>query len=572
MENKDQTYWHIQMGKPKGREGARINSMDLLCQPQPVIATTEDPDNQCKDFKTVPEGTIVLVREGKKALALCKIIGPNYNDPELQEKYLCENYRNVEVLGFISNEEQPGSRVFSQGTFSSCTPKAHKQWPYIHALYQQMTKPKQSTETLDLHIKLLEEKKNIILQGAPGTGKTYTTASLAVCLCNPSFTELEDHAKVMAEYERLRKEGQIAFCTFHQSMDYEDFVEGVKPELQGEHITYNVEAGIFKQACMQANKATDHQEIDIIACIDDYLQKIEGYKNRREIPTISGRSSIFVWWNKGNKAINIRTTHPKKDKGEEFSPSQPNIKEIKDQALGKRTTYIHKSYKQAFIEAVKKEYQQDKVTSTKPHVLIIDEINRGNISRIFGELITLLEADKRTGDGKHPIKVTLPYSKDSFSVPSNLYIIGTMNTTDRSTGSIDYAVRRRFAFITLKTDPEVIKTCIKDDAVRAKALALFKQINVDSTDEATSFIATHKAGDFDLEDLKVGHSYFLAETLEALQMKMRYEVIPLLREYIKDGILQGKENDEKYFAAWEKGECFNPATTEKPEASSDSEA
>ena len=302
------------------------------------------------------------------------------------------------------------------------------------------------------------------------------------------------------------------------------------------------------------------------------MQKIEGYKNRREIPTISGRSSIFVWWNKGNKAINIRTTHPKKDKGEQFSPSQPNIKEIKDQALGKRTTYIHKSYKQAFIEAVKKEYQLDKVTSTKPHVLIIDEINRGNISRIFGELITLLEADKRTGEGKHPIKVKLPYSKGDFSVPSNLYIIGTMNTTDRSTGSIDYAVRRRFAFITLKTDPEVIKTCIKDDAVRAKALALFKQINGDGTDEATSFIATHKAGDFDLEDLKVGHSYFIAETLEALQMKMRYEVIPLLREYIKDGILQGKEEDEKYFAAWEKGECFNPATTEKPEASSDSEA
>jgi mcrBC restriction endonuclease system, mcrB subunit, putative len=147
-----------------------------------------------------------------------------------------------------------------------------------------------------------------------------------------------------------------------------------------------------------------------------------------------------------------------------------------------------------------------------------------------------------------------------------------MNTTDRSTGSIDYAVRRRFAFITLKTDPEVIKTCIKDDAVRIKALALFKQINGDSTDDTRSFIATHKAGDFDLEDLKVGHSYFLAETLEALQMKMRYEVIPLLREYIKDGILQGKEEDKKYFAAWEKGECFNPSVAEATEASSDSEA
>lgn len=565
MENKDQTYWHIQMGKPKGREGARINSMDLLCQPQPVIATTEDPDNQCKDFKTVPEGTIVLVREGKKALALCKIIGPNYNDPELQEKYLCENYRNVEVLGFISNEEQPGSRVFSQGTFSSCTPKAHKQWPYIHALYQQMTKPKQSTETLDLHIKLLEEKKNIILQGAPGTGKTYTTASLAVCLCNPSFTELEDHAKVMAEYERLRKEGQIAFCTFHQSMDYEDFVEGVKPELQGEHITYNVEAGIFKQICEQARTA---EGTDIITGIDNYLQKIRGKENQREIPSITGKAKLHVWWEEGNKTISIRSTLSKMD----YAPARPSIEKIKAHAIGKGEETNWPAYARAFIEAVKKEYQIEDEASTKPHILIIDEINRGNISRIFGELITLLEADKRTGEGAHPIKVKLPYSKGDFSVPSNLYIIGTMNTTDRSTGAIDYAVRRRFAFITLKTDPEVIKTCIKDDAVRIKALALFKQINGDGTDEATSFIATHKAGDFDLEDLKVGHSYFLAETLEALQMKMRYEVIPLLREYIKDGILQGKNGDESYFAAWEKGECFNPATTEKPEAASDSEA
>lgn len=334
-----------------------------------------------------------------------------------------------------------------------------------------MTKQAKITDTLDQQVQLLKDKKNIILQGAPGTGKTYTTASLAVCLCNPSFTELEDHAKVMAEYERLRQEGQIAFCTFHQSMDYEDFVEGLKPELQGDHITYKIEAGIFKQICERAHTTEED-------------------------------------------------------------------------------------------------------TSTKPHILIIDEINRGNISRIFGELITLLEADKRTGEGAHPIKVKLPYSKGDFSVPSNLYIIGTMNTTDRSTGSIDYAVRRRFAFITLKTDPEVIKasTKFKEENTRTKALALFKQINGDGTGDSKSFIATHKAGDFDLEDLKVGHSYFLAETLEALQMKMRYEVIPLLREYIKDGILQGKKEDEEYFAAWEKGECFNPATTEKPEASSDSEA
>ena len=424
-----------------------------------------------------------------------------------------------------------------------------------------MTKQKKITDTLDQQVQLLKDKKNIILQGAPGTGKTYTTASLAVRLCNPSFTELEDHAKVMEEYEYLREEGQIAFCTFHQSMDYEDFVEGLKPEIQNGHVTYKVESGIFKRICDKASKA---KEKDIIACIDDYLQEIRGYENRRVIPSVSDRAKLTIWW-EGDETLKMRST--------ELSPqSYPNIEQIKAQAIGEGKTKTHEPYARAFINEVKRNCQLQGGTSTKPYVLIIDEINRGNISRIFGELITLLEADKRTGEGKHPIKVTLPYSKDSFSVPSNLYIIGTMNTTDRSTGSIDYAVRRRFAFITLKTNPEVIKTCIKDDAVRAKALALFKQINGDGTNDTRSFIATHKAGDFDLEDLKVGHSYFIAETLEALQMKMRYEVIPLLREYIKDGILQGKEKDEEYFADWEKGECFNPSVAEATEASSDSEA
>ena len=431
-----------------------------------------------------------------------------------------------------------------------------------------MSKETQSTDTLDQQVQLLKDKKNIILQGAPGTGKTYTTASLAVRLCNPSFTELEDHAKVMEEYERLREEEQIAFCTFHQSMDYEDFVEGLKPEIQDGHVTYKVEDGIFKRICDKASKAkgkevTDHDKIDIIACIDDYLQKIKGYENRQEIPTISGSSSIYVWWNEGKKAINIRTTRPRKDKGEQYSPSQPSIEAIKKQALGKEKRNPHKDYKEAFIEAVKKEYQGKGRTSIKPHVLIIDEINRGNISRIFGELITLLEADKRTDGGAHPIKVTLPYSKESFSVPSS------MNTTDRSTGTIDYAVRRRFAFITLEANREVVEGSIQDKDVRTKALALFDEINGKGAEDKTSFIATHQAGDFDLEDLKVGHSYFIAKDLPELQRKMRYEVIPLLHEYIKDGILQAKEGDGEYFSAWEQGECRGP---KQAEVSKDPEA
>ena len=572
MEKEDPIYyWHIDLGEANS-EGNQPSLMTQL-ESSHTITLTEKHQFLDKYLSAQPQGTLVLVCQDKKPKKLCKITDePHLTNEEAGEQSLYPVLRSVEILTNVPEENAFNTEDFQQGICGFFTKQAKKQYPYMKKLLTQLkngTPPsdtsKSDTLLLNECVSLLKEKKNIILQGAPGTGKTYTTASLAVALCNPSFTGLEDHIKVMDEYERLRQEGQIAFCTFHQSMDYEDFVEGVKPELQGEHITYNVEAGIFKRICERARKTEGK---DIITCIDDYLQKIRGKENQREIPSITGKAKLFVWWEEGHKTISIRSALSKAD----YAPARPSIEKIKAHAIGKGEEKNWPAYARAFIEDVKKEYQIDEETSTTPHVLIIDEINRGNISRIFGELITLLEADKRTGDGKHPIKVTLPYSKDSFSIPSNLYIIGTMNTTDRSTGSIDYAVRRRFAFITLKTDPEVIKTCIKDDAVRAKALALFKQINGDGPDEATSFIATHKAGDFDLEDLKVGHSYFLVETLEALQMKMRYEVIPLLREYIKDGILQGKKKDEEYFAAWAKGECLNPSITGTTEASSDSEA
>lgn len=270
---------------------------------------------------------------------------------------------------------------------------------------------------------LLQTKKNIILQGAPGTGKTYKTAELALSILGVSDVDFSDHEAVMKKYNELlidfdddgniKNNGQIGFVTFHQSMDYEDFVEGIKPKTKDGTVSYNIEDGIFKS-----------------------ISKL----------------------------------------------ARSNLK--------------------------------------KNYVLIIDEINRGNVSKIFGELISLLEADKRVG-GDHPLSVTLPYSKESFSVPSNLYIIGTMNTTDRSVGSIDYAVRRRFAFVTLKAD--------EDKATEGDARELFKAVRL--------FLKETKY-DMDIEDLMVGHSYFMTSDTDALKMKWQYEILPLLMEYHKDGIIK----------------------------------
>lgn len=394
--------------------------------------------------------------------------------------------------------------------------------------------------------KLLQSKHNIILQGAPGTGKTYNTAAIALAALDVTDVDLNDHKAVMKRYDSLLGD-QIFFTTFHQSLDYEDFVEGLKPHVQTDAdgnsigVTYEPEDGIFKRAC---NAVQTDQSKDIVECIDDYLQKIKGYQNKREIPTVTGRSSLYVWWKEGNSTVSSRSTNSTSSRGEEYTPSPLNIEKIKLQALGKGCENNWQSYAQAFIEAVKREYH---ATTDKPVVLIIDEINRGNVSKIFGELITLLESDKRS-NGNHPIKVMLPYTKGEFGVPSNLYIIGTMNTTDRSTGILDYALRRRFAFVTLKSQDSVIKKYYSDagnDELGSVAVALF--------DDIKKFIENpkHLCGDMSIDDLMVGHSYFMAESEEELQDKVEFEILPLINEYINDGILNVKNEEKKTaFDAW----------------------
>lgn len=474
MGSEHDKYWHIQMHRPNGQDpDPYVNPKDLLEEQAPVIATREWEEGYknptIKMFKSIPKGSVVLVREGKQAIALCRIAGPHRQDETLKSKYIYELYRDVEVIGFATQNDQPPQELFNLvGALFYCGSHT-KQWQYINRLYTSMTTGKEEDTALRRYTELLKSKKNIILQGAPGTGKTYTTAALAVGVCNESFTDFDEHAKLMEEYELLQASGRINFCTFHQSLDYEDFVEGLKPQLESGHISYRIEPGIFKSICREAALAYQ-----------------EAASEERRAPS---------------------------------------------------------------------------------YVLIIDEINRGNISKIFGELITLLEADKRSGGGEHSLHVKLPYSKEDFSVPSNLYIIGTMNTTDRSTGSIDYAVRRRFTFVTLEPRAAALREYYAQPSraipttVEDAALALFDEIN-GTTEGSESFIAKHKAMDFDLEDLKVGHSYFMAESLEALQLKMRYEVIPLLREYIKDGILRQLPEDEQYFACWREAKPFTPQPTD----------
>lgn len=534
-------FWHIQMHLPEGKGGMEIDPTLMLKETDPIIATGEWQDSQCENFKTIPNGSIVLVRKGSQAIALCQLIGDNFISDSLSEKYVNTNFRKVRILAWASEYKQPRTGLFSQGTFKSCN-RWTQQYEYIASWLKYMN----DTAYLDKCANLLKRKHNIILQGAPGTGKTYNTAAIALKVLGIDDVDLTNHHAVMERYDELCGD-QIFFTTFHQSLDYEDFVEGLKPHVQTDAdgnsigVTYEPEDGIFKRAC---NAVQTDQSKDIVECIDDYLQKIKGYKNKREIPTVTGRSSLYVWWKEGNSTVSSRSTNSTSSRGDEYTPSPLNIEKIKLQAQGKGCENNWQAYAQAFVEAVKKEY---KVTTDKPVVLIIDEINRGNVSKIFGELITLLESDKRS-NGNHPIKVMLPYTKAEFGVPSNLYIIGTMNTTDRSTGTLDYALRRRFAFVTLKSKDSVIKkyySDINNEELGSVAVALFEDIK--------KFIENpkHLCGDMSIDDLMVGHSYFMAESEDELQDKVEYEILPLINEYINDGILNVKNEEKKSaFDAW----------------------
>ncbi len=414
------------------------------------------------------------------------------------------------------------------------------------SIIEEVKQPMESQDTNKELIDLLENKRNIILQGAPGTGKTYNTAALALSIIEPSFS-ISDHKAVMEEYKkhlikidddgRICNDGQIGFVTFHQSLDYEDFVEGIKPECGDDsddnNISYRVQPGIFKAICQ---KASEQKTTNFEDAYENLTKRLlsEGCVGDEKYLTLetSGRQSKFGI--SLNKKGNLKLWTGKKE-NEYKSQGVLTRENILRAISGEKVFEGWEGYSQSVITYLKDECGLNitQNSGTKSYILIIDEINRGNVSKIFGELISLLEADKRAG-GDHPLTVTLPYSKKPFSVPSNLYIIGTMNTTDRSVGSIDYAVRRRFAFYTLKADESAIENYYKgkDESLKNKAIELFGKVR--------DFLSNrdNRSNDMEFDDLMVGHSYFMAESLNELELKWKYEVIPLLKEYQKDGLLR----------------------------------
>lgn len=426
--------------------------------------------------------------------------------------------------------------------------------------------------------------KNQILYGPPGTGKTYNTVVEAMKIIGSTTVSMkddkgnfktefssEDYKKLKSEFDELKKQHRIEFITFHQSYSYEEFVEGIKPDLSLLDLKYILNNGVFKKICENAKTNVYDNFDDAYKILIDKIQEhcAKTLEEYLKLKTKTNSSAFGIALN-SNGNLNLYT-------GKKFKQQGSLLKE----RLHNQSDW--KYYAGPIIDYMKENcgYKITSKEANQPYVLIIDEINRGNISKIFGELITLIEEDKRIG-AEHELRITLQYSQDKdFGVPSNLYIIGTMNTADRSIASVDIALRRRFRFIEMMPDPELLENKKSDDKLWGVKLSEDDEKNAYSIDLKLLLQTLNDRISYLIDpDHQIGHSYFmklfkkdengnpLDYILEQdLKEVFKYEILPLLNEYfygdwekLKAVLIKSDFNNEDL----KKGETFIKQNKELP--------
>lgn len=405
-----------------------------------------------------------------------------------------------------------------------------------------------SVVTIETNKKEIAMDLNTILYGPPGTGKTYNSINKALEITGDTIIG-RSRKEIKNIFDKRLEERRIVFTTFHQSMSYEDFIEGIKPlnPQPGEPLKYDVVKGLFKELCeiARSNFENSRKENQEMLPFEEAFEKLKDEWEADPSMNFPLKTSGYEFTIIGFTNTSIQFRKASGGTGHTLS-----INTLKEQYYGKQHNFKQgvSIYYPGILSKLRS-YKGDTAQKADQlnYVLIIDEINRGNVSQIFGELITLIEEDKRLGMPE-ALSATLPYSKEPFTVPPNLYIVGTMNTADRSVEALDTALRRRFTFESMLPDVSKITESPAGVDIPEMLSVVNKRLEALLTKDHT-----------------IGHAWLMKiDTLKKLQAAFKNKIIPLLQEffyndYAKIGLVLGKKFVEaipvgqKMFAAFDDG-------------------